>query len=189
MQNAVGNAHHNQKQSRRNGFSRYDPVADQIALWNLGPHVAVVNCVDRILRPMVTEALYVLRDLRLQVVVVPRSSFGVWAYFPIHSRRWIVRRHQLALHSQAKVLLVVSASDIGNRPQLETLVELAHHLGHVFCYLHNGRWIHGCLDADKAARDAGLGSFLPAATGRTYARRVRTLERRLQGPEDAARCT
>jgi hypothetical protein len=28
------------------------------------------------------------------------------------------------------------------------LCNVAHHLGHILCYLKNGRWIHHCPDAD-----------------------------------------
>jgi hypothetical protein len=135
----------------------YDPVDDQIDRWKLQSR-PLSRCVETVLRSMVTEGIYTLRDPQFQVAVVPSGM--IWAYFPIHKARIVVRLNKIKLQPGAKVLLVIPENEVAAQPRRTTLHELAHHFGHVICYLTKHGWIHECPDADRAAREFGLGKFL-----------------------------
>jgi hypothetical protein len=138
-----------------------DPVARLIASWNLGRNEAVLTSIEKVLQAMTTEGLHDLQDSGVQVALVPRSALSVWAYFPIYSRRTIVRYHRIDLRSGATALLVISAQDVDRQARRKTLLELAHHFGHALCYVRNKKRIHDCIDADRTAAEVGISRFLP----------------------------
>lgn len=138
--------------------TNYDAVADQIGRWKLTKTHKVTKCLDRLLRTMVIEGVYMLRDPRLQVVVLPGNM--IWAYFPIHRRRWIVGKPPHVPEPEVKVMMVIGEDCVRDQPLTTTMAEVAHHFGHVLCYLQRPKWIHDCADADRAAKDCGLKVFL-----------------------------
>jgi hypothetical protein len=138
--------------------TNYDIVADQIGRWKLTKTHKVTKCLDLLLRTMVIEGVYILRDPRLQVVVLPGHM--IWAYFPIHRRRWIVGKLPHVPEREVKVMMVIGEDCVRDQPLTTTMAELAHHFGHVLCYLQRPKWIHDCADADRAAKDCGLKVFL-----------------------------
>jgi hypothetical protein len=135
-------------------MAEYDVVTDQISRWEL--HTLsrpLIKCLDRVLRAMDIGAIYELRTSKLQVVVLPRGL--TWAYFPIHECRVVT--DQFTLQPGTKVLLTISERI---HTQKQTCDDLAHHFGHVLCYLRKPGWIHDCVDADRAARQFGLKALL-----------------------------
>ena len=136
-----------------------DPVADQIERWKLETdRPKVVKYLERILHGMETWTISILSDPRLQVAAIPRSM--IWAYFPVHKRRWIVRQLPYSIDSRVRVLLVVGEDSVMDQPKRRTMAELAHHFGHALCYLRDPRRIHTCADANRTARKGGFSQFL-----------------------------
>jgi hypothetical protein len=96
--------------------------------------------IRRVLRELVPEAqLLLMHHPALQVTVRPQASavFSVWAYFPVHKCRRIVRQladEGISARPSTRVLLVISeklfGADVGN---------LRDHLGHVLLYLRHPR--------------------------------------------------
>jgi hypothetical protein len=137
-------------------MAKYDAVTDQIDRWELRTRSRpLIKCLNRVLRAMEIWAVYKLRTSKLQVVVLPRGL--TWAYFPIHERRIVARIGKITLQPGTKVLLTISEKI---HTQKQTCDDLAHHFGHVLCYLRKPGWIHDCLDADHAARQCGLKALL-----------------------------
>lgn len=137
----------------------YDAVTDQLDRWNLNTDSRLRKCVERVLRSMEISSVYILRTPELQVAVVPKGM--IWAYFPVHKHRWIIRRSAVRLRSGAKALFVLTEQGLF-RPmsQKEIRRDVAHHIGHLLCYLQRPGWIHECPDAERAARKCGLTKFL-----------------------------
>ena len=129
----------------------------------------VLWCLRRGLSELSCSALLILRDKRLQIVVQKEKSFSVWAYFPVHRRRWIAR--QLHPHPQTRVLLVFSEETIGGQTRALTIAQLRCHLGHTFLYLRQPRAQNDCPDAmrewrsmrDVPLRKGNRRAALPAA--------------------------
>jgi hypothetical protein len=137
----------------------YDAVTDQLGRWNLNTDSLLRKCVERVLRSMEISSVYVLRTPKLQVAVVPKGM--IWAHFTVHKRRWAVRHHAITLQRGAKALLILTENGpCGARLQKEICRDVAHHIGHLLCYLQRPGWIHECPDAERAARKCGLAKFL-----------------------------
>ena len=136
-----------------------DPIVDLIDGWKLHTNSAeTVTCVARVLRSMEASAFSTICDSRLQAAVLPRGM--IWAYFPIYRRRWIVRQLPYPIDPGVKALLVVGEDSVASQPRRTTMAELAHHFGHALCYLRSPGWVHGCPDANRAAKRGGLSQFL-----------------------------
>jgi hypothetical protein len=92
----------------------------------------IQRSVRRVLSELHPSALYILKDPRLEVMVLPEGEgFSVWAYFPVHRRRWIAR--QLRPKPQTRVLLVINAGH--EREPAKTFEDdLRDHLGHTLLY-------------------------------------------------------
>jgi len=168
-----------------------DAVGYQMDCWNLSTtSLQTVRYVARILRTMKASAFSTICDSRLLVVAPPKGM--IWAHFPIYRRRWIVRQLPYSIDPRVKVLLVVGEDSVVDQPKRRTMAELAHHFGHALCYLGDPGWIHGCQDADRAARRGGLRQFLRSPR-EIYGRRTRnsycdlslpTLRRKIQRLEE-----
>ena len=63
----------------------------------------IQSCVRKILNELSAEALLLLKDSRLEVMLRPEGDFSVWAYFPVHQRRLIAKA--LRPKPQTRVLL------------------------------------------------------------------------------------
>ena len=119
------------------------------------------TCMRRVLRELTPESQLVLRrEPKLQVEVVPESTESVWAYFPVHRRRFIVTRLKLKLKPTARVLLVISEKHTDSDIQFTDY--LRDHLGHVLLYLRSPRsrnerqdagreWLMSCDSQPKKA--------------------------------------
>jgi hypothetical protein len=133
-------------------------MADDTLAW-LGVQThskRVQRCLKKVLDEMIAEAQLILRDRRLQIEVIPRSSGPgeVWAYFPMHRRRLIAK--DMSLKPTTRVLLLICKPGVESRPLKKTEEELRHHLGHVLRYLHRPKWRNECKDADKAWSQCSL---------------------------------
>ena len=87
------------------------------------------------------------KNPKLQVVVLPEAAYSVWAYFPIHQKRTIVRHFNIRLKHKAGVLLVLSEKHVEEQSARKTNSELRHHLGHTLLYLRTPRRSNECEDA------------------------------------------
>jgi hypothetical protein len=95
---------------------------------------------SRVLGELVPEALGILRgNPKLQVEFVSADSFDIWAYFPVHRRRTIVRSLQVKLKPMARVLLVIGHDPVERH--------IRDHIGHVLLYLRSPRASNECGDA------------------------------------------
>jgi hypothetical protein len=85
-----------------------------LAEWGIETRsLAVRTCMRRVLGELATETLLVLRrNPKLQVAVLPEAVFSVWAYFPAHRKRRIVRHLNIELKPTARVLLVIGEKQI-----------------------------------------------------------------------------
>ncbi len=100
-------------------------------------------CIRRVLGELSPGAhLLLLHAPSLQVTIRPEADFSVWAYFPVHKNRRIVRQLSddgISLRPSARVLLVIS----------EKLCEgdadnMRDHLGHILLYLQHPRAKNDC---------------------------------------------
>jgi hypothetical protein len=74
----------------------------------------VQACARVVLEELTLEALLILKDVKFEVAVVPRSVVDVWAYFPVHRTRWIAP--QVRPKPETRVLLVLSRQDFERGP-------------------------------------------------------------------------
>jgi len=110
----------------------------------------VQACVRRALGELSPEALLVLRkNPKLQIAVRPEAGFSVWAYFPAHRKRLIVRQLNIVLKPGASVLLVIGEKQVEQESARLTNANLRDHLGHVLLYLRNPKESNECEDAIK----------------------------------------
>ena len=87
------------------------------------------------------------KNPKLQVAVLPEAVYSVWAYFPVHRRRTVVRHFALQLHPTTRVLLVISEKHVEQQSAKKTNAELRDHLGHVLLYLRSPKERNECEDA------------------------------------------
>jgi hypothetical protein len=122
-----------------------------VAEWGIEKHSQKLHgCVRRVLGELSAGVQLVLRkNPRLQVVVLPEAAFSVWAYFPVHRRRTVVRQLAIRLKPTARVLLVMSEKHVKKQSVRKTNAELRDHFGHVLVYLQSSRRPNECEDAWK----------------------------------------
>ena len=100
-------------------------------------------CLRRVLGELSPSAhLLLLRAPSLQVTIRPEADFSVWAYFPVHKRRRIVRQladDGLSLRVSTRVLLVIS-----EKLAEEDADHLRDHIGHVLLYVQHPRTKNDC---------------------------------------------
>src|SRR5260370_38092636 len=121
-------------------------------------HRRIQTCVRKILNELDAEALQSLRDPRFEVIVTPVTiGFGsVWAYFPVHRKRWIARK--LSPKPQTRVLLVLSTAGFEDEPVRGLEDYLGDHLGDTLLYLRDPKARHDGGDEQQE------GQVAPAAT-------------------------
>jgi hypothetical protein len=118
--------------------------------WRMGEQSRRIQTYVRgILNELVDEAHLVLKDPRLEVMVVPESAFSVWAYFPFNRKRHIARQLPLPPNPQTRVLLVLSTAGFEEKPVRLLEDCLRDHLGHTLLYLRDPKARNGCADAQK----------------------------------------
>jgi hypothetical protein len=113
----------------------------------------IQNSVRRVLSELVAEALMVLKDPRLEVIVLPESDWGmgsVWAYFPVHRRRSVAKA--LQPKPGTRVLLVLDAAGFERTPVKLAQDILRDHLGHTLLYLCSPKARNECPDAQREWR-------------------------------------
>jgi hypothetical protein len=105
-------------------------------------------CIRRVLRELSPSAhLLLWRAPALEVVIRPNPGFSVWAYFPVHKHRRIVRQladEGLSLRTATRVLLVIS-----EKLSEEDADHMRDHLGHVLLYLQHPRTKNDCEAASR----------------------------------------
>ena len=126
--------------------------ADQlIREWAIPEQSPILASVRRVLNEMIAEAQLSLRDRRLEVMVLPKSTPGVWdsvwAFFPVHRRRRIAQI--LRPRPETRVLLVISTASAEWEPPEAFEVYLRDHLGHVLLYLRDPKATNECTDAER----------------------------------------
>jgi len=110
-------------------------------------------CVRRVLRELSGEALLALiKNPKLEVKVIPKPDFSIWAYFPIHRNRLIARR--FAPTRTTRVLVVLSEPRIEEQPLKVSEDELRDHLGHTLLYLRSPKARNECSDAQREWQDS-----------------------------------
>lgn len=107
----------------------------------------------RVLGELSPSAQMILRrNPKLQVVAVSETGFSVWAYFPVHRKRQIVRDLRIELKPTARVLLVICEKLIEQQSARLTDAELRDHLGHALLYLRSPKSQNECADAAREWR-------------------------------------
>ncbi len=106
--------------------------------------------VKRVLMELHPEIHLFLRNHpKLQVEISKGGPEGVWAYFPVHSRRWVARRFKLK--PTTRVLLVLTSQMFDERTRKRTGFDATHHLrdhlGHTLLYLRQPKARNHCADA------------------------------------------
>lgn len=122
-----------------------------IAEWDLEKHSAKLQgCLRRVLRELAVESQLVLsKEPKLQVEVLPGGGHSVWAYFPVHRRRHVVRALEIQLKPTARVLLLISETRVREVSESQFTDYLRDHLGHVLLYLRSPRARNECEDATR----------------------------------------
>ena len=119
--------------------------------WGIPAQSPILASVHRVLNEMSAEAQLSLRDRRLEVMVLPKGTPGlwdsVWAFFPVHRRRRIAQI--LRPRPETRVLLVISIADAECEPPEAFEVYLRDHLGHALLYLRDPKAPNECSDADR----------------------------------------
>jgi hypothetical protein len=106
------------------------------------------SCLRRVFRELCAETLVSLRkEPRLQIATSGHNS--VWAYFPMHRRRWIVRSLGIELKPETRILLVFNDVIIDGQPAKQSEAELRDHLGHTLLYLRAPKAPNDCRNALK----------------------------------------
>lgn len=121
--------------------------------------------VRRVLSELHPEALLSLKDPKLEVRIVPDEGHSVWAYFPVHRRRWIAR--ELRPKPETRVLLVFSTAGFRTEPAKMFQDRLRDHLGHVLLYLRSPKAPNDCPDAQKEWRRSRSAAAVRRAKRRT----------------------
>lgn len=103
------------------------------------------SCVRRVLNELHLQALLLLKDPRLEVMVVPEYVHSVWSYFPIHRRRIVAR--DLQPKPETRVLLLFSLTQFEKETEKFFETCLRDHLGHALLYLHDPKAPNECPDA------------------------------------------
>lgn len=91
--------------------------------------------------------LLLRRNPTLQVTIRPDAGYSVWAYFPVHKRRMIVRQladDGILLRVESRVLLVIS-----EKLSKKDADNMRDHLGHVLLYLRCPRAKNDCEAASR----------------------------------------
>jgi hypothetical protein len=104
--------------------------------------------VRRVLCELHPAALYLLKDPRFEVMVILKPDYSVWAYFPVHRRRWVAREYHPKRGTRVLLMFSISASDQTPRKLFED--QIRHHLGHVLLYLRAPKAWNDC---DAACRE------------------------------------
>lgn len=123
--------------------------------WGISGYPRLCSAIRSVLLELNTEAQLTLRrEARLQVVVLPDAGFSVWAYFPVHRRRRVIRDHAIQLKPGARILLLIDKARIEAQSRTTTKAELRDHLGHILLYLRSPKARNDCSDAMKEWAEA-----------------------------------
>lgn len=121
--------------------------------WEIPVGSRTEDCLRSVLEELQPSAQMLLRnEPKLQVLVHPKAGVSVWAYFPAHQRRSIVRSLGIQLTPTARVLLLIRVQNDESDSQF--MDHLRDHLGHVLLYLRSPRARNECDDAGREWRDS-----------------------------------
>lgn len=121
----------------------------------------IQECFDSVIEELGILARVILLDPRLQIEVVPDPSngFPVYAFFPMHRRRWTTK--WIEVRRTTRVLLLLSQPDIEAISKEEAKDQLRHHLGHALLYLREPKAKNECAAAnDEWERGTKMEDFI-----------------------------
>jgi hypothetical protein len=119
--------------------------------WRMGEQSPRMQGVIRqALGELDAEALLLLKDQRLEVMVSEGTHLAAWAFFPIHRRRIVAR--ELHPKPQTRILLVLSPSRFERLSSKELIGYLRDQFGHILLYLRSPRANNDCHEAMKEWR-------------------------------------
>jgi hypothetical protein len=105
----------------------------------------------RVMAELTADGQMFLRfNSALEVIARPSADFSVWAYFPVHRRRRVVRElaaDGIRLKPTTRVLLLIGEKQVKQQSSSLTDAELRDHLGHTLLYLRKPRANNECKDA------------------------------------------
>lgn len=137
-----------------------------------------LKLLSRVVRELSPFARSLLGGSDKVCVFVSTSDIAsTWASFPIRK----AQRAKLELLPKTRILFTLSEKEATKSPDV-FVSNVAHHLGHILCYLSNGRWIHHCQDADRLFE-----RFLWPGTKRLRNQVARGLKQQGLGAKQASR--
>ena len=125
-----------------------DPLIEEWGLEQASRKVQV--SMDKVLSELSASAQLLLRkEPRLQVLVLPEADYSVWAYFPVHRRRWIAQKLGDRVKPRTRALLVISEKHFEEQRLRQSENDLRDHLGHALLYLRRPKARNECVDAER----------------------------------------
>src|SRR5271167_4778300 len=122
-------------------------VAFTMTEWGMAEQsILMQSCVREVLSELEAMALLCLKDPRLEVMVVPKGGFSVWAYLRLHPQRRIAKK--LQPKPETRVLLVLGIAEFESEPPEVFKERLRDHLGHALLYLRSPKAPNDCPDAE-----------------------------------------
>ena len=121
---------------------------------------AFYRSIRRVLDELDPTGLTRLNDPAFEVMVLRKadtriwSPCSVWAYFPVHRRRWITKK--LNPRPATRMLLVFGMENFEEEKPAEFEWRLRDHIGHVLLYLRSPRAKNDCPDAMKEWKSHAL---------------------------------
>jgi hypothetical protein len=115
------------------------------------------TCVRNVLSELVAEATLLLKDPKLEVMVLPEAAHSVWAYFPVRGRdpnQEVMILPDVPLKPETQILLVFGVSRFRQETIIDFKSHLRDHLGHTLLYLRDPNARNECADAWKEWLDS-----------------------------------
>jgi hypothetical protein len=126
--------------------SYVDLLMDEWSVTKQSPRIQA--SMRRVLNELDGECqVFLRREPRLEVMFRPNGPHSVWAFFPIHKRRWIAKEYKPK--SETRILLLFGTENFEQDAVRSTDDYLRHHLGHVLLYLHSPGARNDCPDAER----------------------------------------
>ncbi len=134
----------------------------------------------RVLRALTPGARAILEENFDKIELGLGRTTG--AHFPVPKREKV----ELGLRPKVTIAFTFNEEEAEKKPDV-FLSAVAHHIGHVLCYLRNPRWIHRCPDAsaefdrsllpnhNRLKRQLALGSAKQAAEEKRELERINRL--------------
>jgi hypothetical protein len=102
--------------------------------WGIGEQPRRLQaCLRNTLGELSAQALLILKDQQLEMMVLPEAGFRAWAYFPVRRGGPIAKA--LRPKPQTRVLLLLSAADFAKEPLRTLQAFLRAEFNYVLIYL------------------------------------------------------